>query len=452
MTPPGEARVALVLRIAGDVSVALPNQIGLMTTYVLLEQETWFEDEIGFLRRHLHPGVRIVDIGANYGMYSLPLARLAGAQGRVWSIEPSAQTSDYLRASADLNGFGHMTVIRTALSNRTGTAHLKLEANAELNALVAGAQAGSTEEVPLTTLDALAAEHGCRRVDFLKLDAEGEEERIIDGGTAFLRAESPLIMYEIKHGERFNLQLVSRLATLGYASYRLIPGLELLAPFDPAAAPDGYQLNLFACKQDRAAQLEKEGILAQPLDRPSVGADGLACYRAAHDLKRPPAARLASLHSADALLSGSCGDSTDPYLLASAARVAWELGERRRALTLLLRADALCTQADPGPPPANCLAAGPAFDAIADRGRHAAWLSAAVLDQFVTLAAYSTYFSGKEILALLERLKETDFQRPPMERRRQLMRIVAGLQPAPQAAACLNAAGPDNLNPEIWRG
>jgi hypothetical protein len=73
-----------------------------------------------------------------------------------------------------------------------------------------------------------------------------------------------------------------------------------------------------------------------------------------------------------------------------------------------------------------------------------------LLDQFVVLATYSTRFSGREILALLERIKETGFQRAPMERRRQLMRLAAGLQSTLEPADCLAATRPDNLNPAIW--
>lgn len=453
MSAAGE-RMALVVRIAGDVSAAVPNQLHLLTTYVLVEQETWFEDEIGFLCRTLEPGLRMLDVGANYGMYSLPLARLAGPDGQILSVEPSRETSDYLRASAGLNQLGRMQVIRVALSNRIGTAQLRLETDSELNALVGNTQGGTdaTETVLVTTLDALAAEYDCSALDFLKLDAEGEETRIVAGGTAFLRSESPLVMYEIKHGDKLNLQLVAALSALGYASYRLVPGLDILTPFDPEAAIDPFQLNLFACKPDRAARLEVAGRLAQSMrqvDTVGVGS-ALDCYRQAHDATLLPAARMAALNAADRKLSAACDGETDTYTLSSAARVAWELGERRRALALLSRAEALCNKADPGDPREPFLAPSPAFDTIRSEGRHAAWLTAALLDQFVVLTAYSTRFCGPEILPLLERIKETGFQRAPMERRRQLMRLAAGLQSALEPADCLTATRPDNLNPAIW--
>jgi hypothetical protein len=74
----------LTVRIKGNVSVCVPNNISLMTPYILLEQEDWFEDEISFVRRVLDPGDRVIDIGANYGIYTLSAAAVVGAQGKVW--------------------------------------------------------------------------------------------------------------------------------------------------------------------------------------------------------------------------------------------------------------------------------------------------------------------------------------------------------------------------------
>ena len=64
---------------------------------------------------------------------------------------------------------------------------------------------------------------------------------------------------------------MSKFAALGFDSYRLVPGLDVLVPFDPAATHDGYLLNLFCCKPDRAAALSDRGLL---LDAASLAAFG----------------------------------------------------------------------------------------------------------------------------------------------------------------------------------
>jgi FkbM family methyltransferase len=386
---------AIGIRIAGGVTVVVPARIDLLTPYVLLEQEDWFEDEIRFLRARLAPGSRCVDIGANYGCYTLALAKAAGPAGRVWSVEPSSGTAAWLRQSVEINEFAHVTIVQKALSDRIGTARLSIEANSELNSL-SGGGSGPTEEVPLTTLDTLAAEHDWDGIDFVKLDAEGEEERIVAGGAKFFAAHSPLVMFEIRHGERLNLALVDRLASVGYAPYRLLSGENVLAPWDPATPLDPFQLNLFACKPDRAALLERSGAL-----------------------RKAPAPALEVR-----------ADDADAQTLAECAHKARALGERHAAAILVNRALGCCK--DPA-------------------------LFASLLGNAVTLGAYSGYFVGEParrdtMLRQLEAIKASGHMTAPMERRRQLLRVFAGLQAGPEPNPLLGIAAPDNRNPELWTG
>lgn len=65
--------------IDGNVRVCVPADISLLTPYVLLEQDDWFEAEIHFVRRFLEQGMHVVDIGANYGVYTLSAARGVGS-------------------------------------------------------------------------------------------------------------------------------------------------------------------------------------------------------------------------------------------------------------------------------------------------------------------------------------------------------------------------------------
>ncbi len=125
----------LTVRIKGNVKVCVPNNISLMTPYVLLEQEDWFEDEISFVRSVLGSGDRVIDIGANYGIYTLTAAAVVGAQGEVWAFEPCTETAGFLRQSVGKNAFGNVEVMTTALSDRQGSGYLSLSPNSELNAL-----------------------------------------------------------------------------------------------------------------------------------------------------------------------------------------------------------------------------------------------------------------------------------------------------------------------------
>ena len=405
-----------VLEICGDVRVALPGDIRLMTTYVLLEQQDWFEDEIRFVRQLVRPGQCAVDIGANYGLYALTFARKSGDSGKIIAIEPASETAAYLRESVAQNGFANMQVVQAALSDRSGIARLQLGPNSELNRLDERIDTtGRSEQVEVRTLDSLDQDFDITHVDFLKIDAEGEEARIIRGGSEFLRKHSPLVMYEIKAGEAINLDLLSQFFSLGYASYRLMPGINILVPVGATERLDPYTLNLFCCKPDRAALLERGGDLAMENRTPhpppdsdaivallsampyarsqlgewfpagsiaSVGMDvrmtALGHYAAAHATGNSACARYSALQAACRGAQALCADTPCARDLSTLSRIAWESGERALAVASLSRAlKALGTEGG-ALRSVPYLPASPHFDRIDPSGRDAQWLVASL--------------------------------------------------------------------------
>jgi len=86
-----------------DGGVFVPPSIEYLSTYVLLEQEDWFEKEIRFLRTLLLPGMRVIDVGANYGVYTLAMSRAVAPRGALWAFEPASNTLNFLRATVAAN-------------------------------------------------------------------------------------------------------------------------------------------------------------------------------------------------------------------------------------------------------------------------------------------------------------------------------------------------------------
>ena len=250
------------LTLVDGVRIVVPDTVHLITPYVLFEQHDWFEDELRFLRRMLRPGQKVIDVGANYGVYTLSMAQAVGPGGSVWAFEPASSTAAFLTQGVAANKFSHIIIERNALSSACGSAQLALNDHSELNALVRNEQpTQSTETVPVVTLDDCLRRYGWTDIDFIKIDAEGEETNILEGGRRFFGDLSPLIQYEVKVGTDVHMGLVRDFAALGYDSYRLVPALDLLVPFNDDSAPDDYLLNLFCCKRDRAAQLMRQGFL-----------------------------------------------------------------------------------------------------------------------------------------------------------------------------------------------
>lgn len=258
----------LPIEIPGGVKVAVENDLTQMSSYILLEQEDWFEDEMSFIRRYIRSGMHILDIGANHGVYGLTIASKLGDAGHVWCIEPASEPGAMILEGIRANGLENkVTLLPIALSNREGQAVLNLGGSSELNTLQdEGSHSGRTETIELRTLDSLLKVLCDIEIDFIKLDAEGEEVNVLNGGTQFFEKFSPVVMFELKHGSHVNFNLLQNFAELGMGCYYLVPSLGALVPVMDPSKVDGYTLNLFAMRADRAAQMAEEGFLLSTAD------------------------------------------------------------------------------------------------------------------------------------------------------------------------------------------
>src|SRR5262249_49592470 len=145
------------------------------------------------------------------------------------------------------------------LSDREGTARLRVFEQTELNRLADDGDAG--EEVALTTLDAELERHGFGAIDFIKIDAEGEEVNIMRGGKRFFAEQSPLVMFERARDGAPNDAIADAFRERGYDLYRLIGPDQFLLPLAPDHVFDAFEINLFAAKPDRAERLAAAGLL-----------------------------------------------------------------------------------------------------------------------------------------------------------------------------------------------
>ena len=244
--------------------IEVEPDLRLMTSYVLLEQESWFEDELSFVQKFVKKGMNCLDIGANHGVYTIIMGKEVGANGKVWAFEPATTPASYLLKSVKSNNLeGIVEICLCALSKEDGKATLHISPNSELNALGKAENSSVfSEEVRLMTLDSLLPNFD-EKIDFVKLDAEGEEINILEGGGRFFRKHRPVVMFEIKHGNTYNLGLSEKLVSLGFQIFRLVPGLDALVPVDieNEDEKDGFWLNFFAVPNEEISKLYSQGLL-----------------------------------------------------------------------------------------------------------------------------------------------------------------------------------------------
>lgn len=420
----------LTLTIVDGVRVVVPDRLDHATPYVLREQGDWFEHEIRFLRRALQPGGKAVDIGANYGLYTLSMARTVGPLGHVWAYEPASRTHAFLVRSVQANQFSQVTAERSALSDRPGTGHLTSLEQPELNSLREGGGA-DTEQVPLVTLDERMHSLGWPDIDFLKLDAEGVEEAILAGGRRFLTEMCPMVQVELGDANTPNLRTLDTLAGMGYRPYRVVPGLGVLVPLDPAIGPDPFLLNAMCCRPERAQALADRGLLFEhPLPAAAYGGDAATLYRGSRETTRPMRERLALLlgaFTAAQRLAPMQPGHMSSTTLACAAR---DLGERVAAIGQLgMLATALLEGEPPGLAEAFTLPCE-RYARVPAGTRRREWAFACVNEEFERLYAWSSFYDPESSAARLQLLEQLGFLGPEMATRLDLIRRRQAERPA----------------------
>lgn len=187
-----------------------------------------YEAEVSrFWLESLRPGMRVLDVGAHTGYFSLLASCFEGV--RVMAVEPVPRVLRYLRTNLALNRAAAeaVTLIEAAVSDHSGEVEFY-----ELDSVTL--PLGSSEDrhhrendatllpfrVKVHTLDDLLARHGFETVDLIKIDTESTEPQVLAGMRETLARCRPTIICEVlsdKAGEK----LEELLGPMGYQYFKL---------------------------------------------------------------------------------------------------------------------------------------------------------------------------------------------------------------------------------------
>ena len=150
-------------------------------------------------------GMRVLDVGANFGYYTTILGDRVGPSGKVWAFEPTDHFGRRIAWHLDAN---HLTewveVFPFGLSDADSEAEISiLESTATLHPVPHGQSSNeqiTTEHIRLRSLDEMAEQHGIDGADFVKVDIDGHEPKFLEGGTEFLKRHLPMLMIEFNQG------------------------------------------------------------------------------------------------------------------------------------------------------------------------------------------------------------------------------------------------------------
>jgi FkbM family methyltransferase len=228
--------------------IAVEASFRSIVTCVLLAESDWFEYEMEFWRNSIQPGMTVIDVGANVGVYTFSAANQVGSTGRVIAIEPFSGCVRSLEETCRINQFSQVTVCAGAASDRNGILKLAVQASSELNEVVSNDVdlEGNYEAVKCFTLDSLIESQQLTRLDYLKIDAEGHEMQVLEGCDRILQDFKPVILYENIAGSKgSNLPVADYLIAKGYHLFRYQPYVQQLIAIDSVDSLHG-NLNVIA--------------------------------------------------------------------------------------------------------------------------------------------------------------------------------------------------------------
>jgi FkbM family methyltransferase len=173
----------------------------------------WREPEIDLIACAVRPGDSVLDLGANYGVYSYYLSRAVGASGRVYAFEPVPFTSGTLRMIIKVLGLTNVKLVAKGCSDVAGI--VDFDVPVQTSGAISAGQAhiadrnddreGKEQQVrwnrsrtvrcEVVALDQYLGD--VSRLTFVKCDIEGAELLAFRGAERLITAHRPTVVCEI---------------------------------------------------------------------------------------------------------------------------------------------------------------------------------------------------------------------------------------------------------------
>ena len=186
----------------------------------LLEPKT-----ISYLEQLDLRGKTVLDIGASYGYFSVLFSRLIGSEGCVYAFEPDLDSFNRLMNNLSSNNCSNVFPINCGLSNFDGFAHFKsismepwtstIICTPMLDDSRSNTELDSQTIVSVSKLDNMAPFFIKNGIHLIKIDVEGEEFYVLEGGRILILQFRPDLIIEL-HSEDTKRQVFELLEDADY--------------------------------------------------------------------------------------------------------------------------------------------------------------------------------------------------------------------------------------------
>jgi FkbM family methyltransferase len=181
----------------------------------------WEKKATRYISKKIRPGMRVMDVGASTGYYTVLFAKLVGETGRVLSFEPIPRAGEYVEKNIEINQLKNVDSFKFALFDKSGSACLE---DPFRNDKIDPDKKTATENdiiVEMVVFDELRKKSKIGRIDVAKIDVEGAELNVLKGMENTLKTDKPGLLIEVhpsmlKSFHHTHEDLMDYLTGLGY--------------------------------------------------------------------------------------------------------------------------------------------------------------------------------------------------------------------------------------------
>jgi FkbM family methyltransferase len=214
----------------------------------------WESELVNKCRQILKEGDVVVEVGANIGSHTVPIAKHVGETGRVHAVEPQRLIFQILCANLICNEVFNVNTYHAAAGDQPGKIKVPdLDIGSEYNFGAVRVASEEGIEVPLITIDGLNLD----RCDLIKVDAEDFEPQVMLGSYKTINKFKPVIYLEYNHHVR---------STINFYIKKFMPEYKVWQFNEPIFKAD----NSFNNQTDDFGQIHSFGVILSIKDIPGV--------------------------------------------------------------------------------------------------------------------------------------------------------------------------------------
>lgn len=187
------------------------------------------EPELQFVKYYLRPGDTFIDVGANTGIYALHASAFVEPEGRVFAFEPNIEMAYSLSCAVKMNSFDNLIIVPIGVSEKQGISNFFHNFSKPNSYSLSKHDANATKETILTiSLNDFFHNQDLGKLTYIKIDVEGDESKVLQGGSTIIAKYRPVIQVEITISKiDINLPNYVQVQILNSPNLLLVPAEQL---------------------------------------------------------------------------------------------------------------------------------------------------------------------------------------------------------------------------------